>query len=129
LAQQAQVPIIPIVVSNTSTLINSKTKTFETGEIIIHVLPPMSTEGLKTEDVGAFTEKVRDAMLKEIEIVGYSIPDSLLAIEDSIKDNESDEEYESVSSDVSETDGPAIEDHTTTGVNAERTSLLSKTDP
>lgn len=126
LAQQAQVPITPIVVSNTSTIINSKTLTFETGEIIIHVLPQMSTEDLKPEDVGAFSEKVRDAMAKEFEIVGYSVLDSISTDDTSAinTDTEVEDEYETVPNETDETDCDVI----VAKASAERTSLLSKTD-
>lgn len=76
LAQQGDIPIIPIVVSNTSSLINHKTRTFETGEIIIKVLEPVSTDGLLPSQVSAFSENIRQSMLKEVELLGFSVPDN-----------------------------------------------------
>lgn len=73
LAKQAGIPIIPVVVSNTSTIFNAKTKTFNRGEITIEVLPAVSTEHLKTnEDVTEFARKIREDMLKTLKNIGYS---------------------------------------------------------
>ncbi|CUS20287.1 LAQU0S01e03224g1_1 [Lachancea quebecensis] len=72
LAQQGKIPIIPIVVSNTSTLVNSKYKVFNRGVITVKVLDPIPTEDLKKEDVTAFTKRVEELMLKEVENLGYS---------------------------------------------------------
>ncbi|CCE61763.1 hypothetical protein TPHA_0B00910 [Tetrapisispora phaffii CBS 4417] len=73
LAQQGKIPILPVVVSNTSTLMNPKNGVFNRGCITVKVLEPISTENLKPEDVGTFSEKIREKMLKELkENVGYS---------------------------------------------------------
>ncbi|ABN66569.2 predicted protein [Scheffersomyces stipitis CBS 6054] len=74
LAKQAGIPIVPIVVSNTSTIFNSKRKFFNGGEINIEILPPVSTENLVTnEDVTKLSLKVREDMLAAYQRVGYSI--------------------------------------------------------
>ncbi|SCU84404.1 LAFA_0D09780g1_1 [Lachancea sp. 'fantastica'] len=72
LAQQGKVPIVPIVVSNTSTIMNSKFKVFNRGVITVKVLDPIPTADLKKEDVSAFTERVKELMEREIETLGYS---------------------------------------------------------
>ncbi|KAK6200391.1 uncharacterized protein RJT21DRAFT_43600 [Scheffersomyces amazonensis] len=73
LAKQAGIPIVPIVVSNTSNIFSSKRKIFNTGEITIEVLPPVSTDSLVTkEDVGNLCNKVRDDMLEVYKRIGYS---------------------------------------------------------
>ncbi|SCU77991.1 LAMI_0A03026g1_1 [Lachancea mirantina] len=72
LAQQGKIPIIPVAVSNTSTLLSSKYKVFNRGVITVKVLDPIPTADLKPEDVGALTNKVRDLLQKEIEQLGYS---------------------------------------------------------
>ncbi|CEP60441.1 1-acylglycerol-3-phosphate O-acyltransferase SLC1 LALA0_S01e10968g [Lachancea lanzarotensis] len=72
LAQQGKVPIVPIVVSNTSTIMNSKFKVFNRGVITVKVLDPISTSDLKKEDVSAFTERVKELMEREIKSLGYS---------------------------------------------------------
>lgn len=72
LAQQGKLPIVPIVVSNTSTLMNPKLKIYNRGYIVAKVLKPISTENLKPEDVGKFSEEVRELMVNELQSVGYS---------------------------------------------------------
>lgn len=73
LAKQAGIPIIPVVVSNMSKIFNAKDKVFNTGEIIIEVLPPMPTKGLETnEDVTDFSIKVREIMIERLKVIGYS---------------------------------------------------------
>ncbi|KAI5953488.1 SLC1 [Candida jiufengensis] len=73
LAKQAKIPIIPVVVSNTSTIFNSKNKIFNRGEINIEVLPPVSTAELETnEDVSKCCEDVRNDMLKVLKKNGFS---------------------------------------------------------
>lgn len=74
LAQQGNIPIVPVVVSNTSTLMNSKNKVFNRGVITIKVLDPVSTDGLTKEDVGKLTEQVRDSMVETLHEIGYSKP-------------------------------------------------------
>lgn len=109
LAQQAELPIVPVVVSVTSSLINAATRTFERGEITIKVLEPVSTKGLKQEDVGAFSNKIRDSMLEELKSIGLS------AVR-----GQSPEAYETF---PNETDELTTDDQ---GHTVERTSLLSK---
>ncbi|EMG47169.1 SLC1 1-acyl-sn-glycerol-3-phosphate acyltransferase [Candida maltosa Xu316] len=73
LARQAGIPIIPVVVSNTSSIFNSKRKFFNTGEIQIEVLPPVSTANLETnEDVSNLSNKVREDMINTLKKIGYS---------------------------------------------------------
>jgi lysophosphatidate acyltransferase len=75
LAKQAGIPIVPIVVSNTSTLFHAKTKVFEPGTINIEVLKPVSTEGIETnEDVTKLTDQVRSDMMEAYKRVGFAIP-------------------------------------------------------
>lgn len=73
LAKQANIPVIPVVVSNYSTLFCSADSIFNRGEITIEVLEPMSTSDLKSnEDVTEFSEEVRSRMLASIENMGYA---------------------------------------------------------
>mmetsp|Transcript_5421 Transcript_5421/g.6287 ORF Transcript_5421/g.6287 Transcript_5421/m.6287 type:complete len:292 (+) Transcript_5421:75-950(+) len=75
LAHQAGIPIIPVVVSNTSTIFNAKDRVFNSGEIFIEVLKPISTDALKTtSDVSAMSVKVREEMTEALQHVGYSRP-------------------------------------------------------
>ncbi|GAA6060109.1 hypothetical protein JCM10212_003517 [Sporobolomyces blumeae] len=72
LAVQAQLPIVPIVCENYSGVYSSKHKRFDGGEIVVRVLPPISTEGVtsSSEDIAALTEKTRNAMLDAIVDLG-----------------------------------------------------------
>lgn len=73
LAKQAGIPVIPVVLSNTSTIFNAKNRIFNTGEITMEILPPMDTSDLKTnDDVSEFALKVRDLMLESYKRLGYS---------------------------------------------------------
>ncbi|CCK70173.1 1-acylglycerol-3-phosphate O-acyltransferase SLC1 KNAG_0D04270 [Huiozyma naganishii CBS 8797] len=72
LAQQGKIPIIPIVVSNTSTLMNPKWKVFNRGVMTVKVLDPIPTDELAKEDIGKLAEQVRDMMLTELQELGYS---------------------------------------------------------
>ncbi|CCD25341.1 lysophospholipid acyltransferase family protein NDAI_0F00220 [Naumovozyma dairenensis CBS 421] len=71
LAQQGELPIVPVVVANTSSLLSHKWKTFNSGCMIVKVLKPIPTKGLKKEDITAFSEKVRSIMEKELKELGY----------------------------------------------------------
>ncbi|CAN3359046.1 1-acyl-sn-glycerol-3-phosphate acyltransferase [Diutina catenulata] len=74
LAKEAGIPVVPIVVSNTSTIFHSATKIFNTGVIDVEVLPPVPMAGVTTsEEVTEVTARVRDDMIKVLrENVGYS---------------------------------------------------------
>ncbi|AET38472.1 1-acylglycerol-3-phosphate O-acyltransferase SLC1 Ecym_2773 [Eremothecium cymbalariae DBVPG len=72
LAQQAQIPIIPVVVSNTSTLFCPKLGIFNSGVMTCKVLDPISTQDLKKEDIGELVEDVYQLMQTEYENMGYS---------------------------------------------------------
>ncbi|CAB3398965.1 unnamed protein product [Caenorhabditis bovis] len=68
IAVRAQVPIIPVVFSDYSPFYSKNEKYFmNDGEVIIEVLPPISTDGLNIEDVPEFSEKVRQQMLNVYE--------------------------------------------------------------
>lgn len=74
LAKQANIPVIPVAVSNYSTIFNSSEMIFNRGEIIIEVLEPMSTSDLKTnDDVTEFAFQVREKLLQSIESNGYAL--------------------------------------------------------
>lgn len=72
LAQQGKIPIVPIIVSNTSTLMNSKNKVFNRGVITVKVMDPISTEELTPEGVAQFSEDLHDKMFAELKNIGYS---------------------------------------------------------
>ncbi|RCK57713.1 putative 1-acyl-sn-glycerol-3-phosphate acyltransferase [Candida viswanathii] len=73
LAREAGIPIIPVVVSNTSPIFNSKRKIFNTGEINIEVLPPVPTADIETnEEITNLCNGIRDDMIKTLKKVGFS---------------------------------------------------------
>ena len=72
LAVQAQIPIIPLVVSNTSNLYSMKLFNFNRGEINIKVLDPIPTEGLTKDDVPRLTEEIYEKMKKVVDDLGMS---------------------------------------------------------
>ncbi|ESW97514.1 1-acyl-sn-glycerol-3-phosphate acyltransferase [Ogataea parapolymorpha DL-1] len=73
LAVQAQIPIIPLVVSNTSNIYSLKERNFNTGTIKVKVLEPISTEGLTKDDVNKLVEATYAKMEEEIRKVGMSV--------------------------------------------------------
>ncbi|XP_038066298.1 1-acyl-sn-glycerol-3-phosphate acyltransferase alpha-like [Patiria miniata] len=64
IAVQAQVPIVPIVVSRYKSMYSSKDKKFDRVDMKVDVLPSVPTKGLTADDVPDLTENVRDSMLK-----------------------------------------------------------------
>lgn len=92
LAQQASIPVVPVAVSNYSNIFHSQSKTFNCGEIVIDVLPPMKTTELKThEDVTAFSNKVRDNILAKIEENGYATVQGQKAVKAADDENDADD--------------------------------------
>jgi lysophosphatidate acyltransferase len=61
-AVHAEIPIIPIVISSYNNIIDFENKTFGKGEIIITVMPEVSTKGLASDDIPDLMEQVRDSM-------------------------------------------------------------------
>ncbi|XP_032935097.1 1-acyl-sn-glycerol-3-phosphate acyltransferase alpha-like [Catharus ustulatus] len=66
LAVQAQVPIVPIVISPYWDFFSSKEKRFSSGTCTIRVLPRVETRGLSPKDVPELTESVRQAMAEAL---------------------------------------------------------------
>jgi len=73
LAIQAKVPIYPVVFSSYRNFLNTKAKVFNTGEVIISCLPPVSTEGLTIDDVTKLTEQVQSVMEMEYERISTDL--------------------------------------------------------
>jgi len=65
LAVEGQIPIVPVVCENYSNIYNARARRFAAGEMIIRVLPPISTKGLTSasEDIAKLSDSARDAML------------------------------------------------------------------
>ncbi|KAJ8734623.1 hypothetical protein PYW08_013873 [Mythimna loreyi] len=62
LAIDAQIPIMPVVFSQYYFL-DSETKTFEPGKVVITTLPPISTSGMTYNDVETLSEMARQQMI------------------------------------------------------------------
>ncbi len=73
LAIEGQIPIIPIVVSNTSNIYSLKLKNFNRGTIKIKVLDPIFTVGLTKDDVPKLCLDTEKKMRKEITKLGMSV--------------------------------------------------------
>ncbi|NXP41506.1 PLCA acyltransferase, partial [Leiothrix lutea] len=67
LAVQAQVPVVPIVISSYQHFYSKRERRFTSGHCVIQVLPPLPTRGLGPAAVPALTERVRAAMLDAFE--------------------------------------------------------------
>nr|XP_041568686.1 1-acyl-sn-glycerol-3-phosphate acyltransferase alpha isoform X2 [Taeniopygia guttata]XP_041568687.1 1-acyl-sn-glycerol-3-phosphate acyltransferase alpha isoform X3 [Taeniopygia guttata] len=67
LAVQAQVPVVPIVISSYQHFYSKRERRFTPGHCVIQVLPPLPTSGLGPAEVPALTERVRGAMLRTFE--------------------------------------------------------------
>lgn len=70
-AVQAQVPLVPYVISNYSKVFSFQKRIFQPGTIEVEVLQPVSTEGLTKDDVPTLFETVSLAMNKKAEEIGY----------------------------------------------------------
>ncbi|XP_054505786.2 1-acyl-sn-glycerol-3-phosphate acyltransferase alpha [Agelaius phoeniceus] len=66
LAVQAQVPIVPIVISPYRDFFSPEEKRFTSGTCTIQVLPRVETCGLSPKDVPKLTESVRQAMAEAL---------------------------------------------------------------
>ncbi|KAI9594418.1 hypothetical protein BDF19DRAFT_444772 [Syncephalis fuscata] len=63
MAQQGQVPIVPVVISNYSNIYSGQARYWVDGVVRVKVLPPISTKGMETSDVEALTQNTRNQML------------------------------------------------------------------
>lgn len=76
LSVQANVPIVPVVCENYHRLFDGKTR-LERGTLKVKVLPPISTEGLTTDDVPELAERVRKIMLEALKEISAPGPSDL----------------------------------------------------
>ncbi|KAI8872970.1 1-acylglycerol-3-phosphate O [Ramicandelaber brevisporus] len=67
LATQAQIPIVPIVISNMSTVYHSKSRIFRPGKIHVKILAPIDTKGKGAEDVNDLVKVTRESMMTAID--------------------------------------------------------------
>jgi len=67
LAIQAQVPLLPIVISSYSSFYDKRNKKFNTGNVKVKVLEPIQTTGLSTEDATRLSAEAHDLMQREFD--------------------------------------------------------------
>ncbi|ODQ63101.1 acyltransferase-domain-containing protein [Nadsonia fulvescens var. elongata DSM 6958] len=72
LAIQAQVPIVPIVIANTSRAFNGKQRLMCKANVIAEVLDPIETTGLTAEDVNELVLKTYERMSAVYRDIGYA---------------------------------------------------------
>lgn len=65
MAIQAQVPIVPVVFTSYKYFMNKKERIFNSGEVIIEVLPEIPTKGLTPDDVNFLMKKTRDLIVEK----------------------------------------------------------------
>uniref|UniRef100_A0A5S6QY22 1-acyl-sn-glycerol-3-phosphate acyltransferase n=1 Tax=Trichuris muris TaxID=70415 RepID=A0A5S6QY22_TRIMR len=64
IAIEAQIPIVPVVFSSYQSFYSKKEQRFDYGGVVVvEVLPPVETKGLKHEDVPDLADAVRERML------------------------------------------------------------------
>jgi 1-acyl-sn-glycerol-3-phosphate acyltransferase len=63
LALQAQVPIVPIVASNLNPVLNFKERKVHGGTLKVQILSPISTHGMRIDQVNELMNSVREQML------------------------------------------------------------------
>ncbi|XP_076091160.1 1-acyl-sn-glycerol-3-phosphate acyltransferase alpha-like [Mytilus galloprovincialis] len=63
LSVNAQVPIVPVVISSYTDFYSKREKKFGTGKFIVTCLPKISTKGLTEEDVPKLADYIRKQML------------------------------------------------------------------
>ncbi len=73
LAIDSNLPIIPIVISNTSNLFNFNKLIFNSGIIKVKILEKIETKGLNSNDVTKLMETTHEKMLNCVNELGYSI--------------------------------------------------------
>ncbi|XP_017767110.1 PREDICTED: 1-acyl-sn-glycerol-3-phosphate acyltransferase alpha [Eufriesea mexicana] len=71
-AINSQLPILPVVFSSYYFL-SSEEKRFDSGQVIITSLPPISTEGLKTDDVEHLMQKTRNIMMEVFHATSHEV--------------------------------------------------------
>lgn len=123
LAVQAQIPIIPLVVSNTSNLYSMKLFNFNSGKINIRVLDPVQTEGLTAEDVPDLTKRVYESMNKVVKELGMSVVYGEEVVATQLEEVVEDETLVEVATPRVEGDQQDLEEENTPN---ESSSLISK---
>jgi lysophosphatidate acyltransferase len=69
----AQVPIVPVVISSYKSFLDTKKKTFKSGDVIVEALPEISTKGMAIKDVDKLIEMTKTAMTKKFDELNLEI--------------------------------------------------------
>ncbi|CAL1676801.1 unnamed protein product [Lasius platythorax] len=77
-AIKSQLPILPVVFSSYYFL-SAEEKRFDSGRVLVTTLPPISTEGLSTDNLEELLEKTRSAMSEVFHAMNREIQLSLAA--------------------------------------------------
>ncbi|CAH1786600.1 unnamed protein product [Owenia fusiformis] len=73
LAVQAQIPIVPLVISSYELFCSKKPKRFDDGKVIVQALDPIPTVGMTAENVTELAETTRDKMAKVFEEINKEL--------------------------------------------------------
>ncbi|CAG7723451.1 unnamed protein product [Allacma fusca] len=72
IAIQNKLPIVPVVFSPYS-FVNDETKIFNSGKMIVNILPPIEMDRFGVEDVGKLAGMVQDLMSAEFHRLGQLV--------------------------------------------------------
>jgi len=82
IAVRAQVPVVPVVISDVEPFYSKGGKFFHSnGLIIAQVMDPIPTKGLGPDDVTALVDRVREEMLKVYEVISEEARDRYATIQ------------------------------------------------
>jgi len=77
LAISSQRPVIPITISSYCTFYNKRLRKFDNGgNVIINILPPVSTEGMTIQNINKLVETVKQQMQESLTSTSYEIMQS-----------------------------------------------------
>lgn len=69
----AQLPIMPVVITSYQNYLNSKNKIFNSGNIIVTALEPIPTIGLTVDDIPELMERTRNLMIETFKVANKEI--------------------------------------------------------
>lgn len=73
IAVNAQLPIMPVVITSYQNYLDSKNKIFNSGNVIITALEPISTVGLTVDDIPELMERTRNLMIETFKVANKEI--------------------------------------------------------
>ncbi len=68
IALEAGVPVVPVVINGTRRVMGKGTGMCTPGEVQVEVLPPVSTEGYTTKNIGELVEQVRQQIIERVKV-------------------------------------------------------------